>query len=519
MSLSTSIEPLSIGIDQNHVDKNLPSPLLSFSKQEKTTVPEQTNNTEENAKNYAKKNGLLKFKIKSENRSLAYLRPQRVEYGSFSQENKLGFNDPLYYQNLSRVSNFLIAKRLEFKTLNYQGFTPFSAPQSIPIPKKPYFGNYFSERNLIPDKIFISGLFTQNLKRPNNFDIIRSYPNLLDIPEELLLPKEEKVIFPKEKKIKKVKAPPENIEINNLIELSFKIPDDFFINFQIKEIEIKNNRFNRYIRNFPKSKKFTFQDMEFYINNLCNKLQGKNILNFKNDFGNEYIELESLIKEENASNFLQRKRKLSKDKEDEGSKSKKKTGVKADSYRRHPLKKKYKKINKKLTVKLKNLIKINNKKNGPHALVNLNQIQISKSKISLENFPFHNLINSKEITKISFLKGIIDRKKDLIRINKKIGLIKDTKCQKYLNDKEFKIVYQTMDGNKTYTVHIFGINILYLILYYYYQIHKGIKQINVYHYSHSAFWKSEDEINKIEEIIKKCNHIVKKISVLNYENF
>lgn len=68
-------------------------------------------------------------------------------------------------------------------------------------------------------------------------------------------------------------------------------------------------------------------------------------------------------------------------------------------------------------------------------------------------------------------------------------------------------------------MHIFGINILYLILYYYYQIHKGIEQINVYHYSHSAFWKSEDEINKIEEIIKKCNHIVKKISVLNYENF
>ena len=515
MSLSTSIEPLSIGIDQNHVDKNLPSPLLSLSKQEKTTIPQQTNNTEENAKNYAKKNGLLKFKIKSENRSIAYLRRQPMEYGSFSQENMLRFNDPLYYRNLSRVSNFLRAKRLEFETPNYQGFPPFLAPQFIPIPKNPYFGNDFPERNLISDKTFLSGLFTQNLKRPNNFDIFRSYPNLLAIPEELLLPKKEKMIIPKEKKIKKVKAPPENKEINNLIELSFKIPDDFFINFQIKEIEIKTNQFNQYIQNFPKSKNFTFQDMEFYINNLCNKLQSKDIVNFKNDFGNEYIELESLIKEENASNFLQRKRKLSKDKGDDGSKSKKKTGVKADNYRRHPLKKKYKK----LTLKLKNLIKINNKKNGLHALVNLNQIQISKSKISLENFPFNNLINSKEITKISFLKGITDRKKDLIRINKKIGLTKDTKCQKYLNDKEFKIVYQTIDGNKTYTVHIFGINISYLILYYYYQIHKGIEQINVYHYSHSAFWKSKDEINKIEEIIKKCNHIVKKISVLNYENF
>ena len=64
MCLSASTEPLYIGIDQNQVDKNLLSPPLSFSKQEKTTIPEQISNTEENAKNYAKKNGLLKFKIK-----------------------------------------------------------------------------------------------------------------------------------------------------------------------------------------------------------------------------------------------------------------------------------------------------------------------------------------------------------------------------------------------------------------------------------------------------------------------
>ena len=55
MSLRTSTEPLSIELDQNQEDKILPSPLLSFSKQEKTITPEQTNKTEENAKNYAKK--------------------------------------------------------------------------------------------------------------------------------------------------------------------------------------------------------------------------------------------------------------------------------------------------------------------------------------------------------------------------------------------------------------------------------------------------------------------------------
>ena len=61
MCLSASTEPLYIGIDQNQVDKNLLSPPLSFSKQEKTTVPEQVNNTEENAKNYAKKKWFTKI--------------------------------------------------------------------------------------------------------------------------------------------------------------------------------------------------------------------------------------------------------------------------------------------------------------------------------------------------------------------------------------------------------------------------------------------------------------------------
>ena len=175
----------------------------------------------------------------------------------------------------------------------------------------------------------------------------------------------------------------------------------------------------------------------------------------------------------------------------------------------HPLKKKYKKINKKLTVKLKNLIKLNNKKNGIYISVNLNQIQINKT--GLENFPFHPLLNSKEISKISFLKGLAERK-DLIRINKKVGLAKDLKSNKYLNDKEFKIVYQNIEEDNKYIVNISGINILYLILYYYYQIHKSIEKINVYHYSHSAFYKSLNEINKAEEIIKKCNLIVKEIS-------
>ena len=172
----------------------------------------------------------------------------------------------------------------------------------------------------------------------------------------------------------------------------------------------------------------------------------------------------------------------------------------------HPLKKKHKKINKKLTVKLKNIIKLNNKKNGLYTCVNLNQIQINKA--NLEDFPFHSSLNCREITKISFLKGLLENK-DLIRINKKAGMAKDIKTNRSFYNKQFKIEFK--NETTIYIIHIIGIHILYLILYYYFQMHKSMKQINVYHYSHSAFRKTLDEINKIENIIKNCNFITNYI--------
>ena len=85
-------------------------------------------------------------------------------------------------------------------------------------------------------------------------------------------------------------------------------------------------------------------------------------------------------------------------------------------------------------------------------------------------------------------------------------MIKEIKSHKNLDDKLFKITYQNLMDDTKYIVHISGINILHLILYYYYQIHKRIEQINIY------LSKSLSEINIIEEIIKKCNLIVKEIT-------
>ena len=511
MSLSSSTDLLSSENEHNSEEKNMPSPNLAFVRSDQLLQSNQSSKSRGKLKNYQKKNGSLKFKIKSENESVACLRPQPMRYDSFSTENIFRLNHPLNPQKLSGELNYLKANQLEFETINYQVSPPFSAFQPFGFSQNSPYGSYFQERSLNPNEIFLSKIFSQSLKNINNFYLPQSYPNLFLIPKEIFSKKDKCPKSPKEKAIKRIK-PQEKIEPSQLIKLTLDVPDDFLIHFQIQEIEVKANQLSQYIPVTPKSKKISYQDMEIYINKLCKKVMSKDISNNIFDFGEEYVEIEKPEKEENLCCFLQKKRKLSKDQGDSGSRTKLKNEAKDASYRRHPLKKKYKKINKKITVKIKNLIKLNNKKNGPSIIVNLNQVQINK--IGLENFPFHHLINSKEITKISFLKGLAERK-ELIRINKKVGLMKEIKGNKSLEGKLFKIVYQKLMDETKYIVHISGINILYLILYYYYQIHKGIEQINTYHYSHSAFHKSLSEINKIEEIIKKCNLIVKEISKEN----
>ena len=508
MSLSISTEPPYSETEGNLEETNVPSPKTTFANSNQLIQPELTSETSEKSKNYQKKNGSLKFKIKSQNESVACLRPQPVRYVSFSPENLFRMNHSLNSKNLVGELNYLKGKKLEFETINYQVSPPFSAFHPFAGSQNSIFGNYFQEKNLNPNKIFLSEIFSKNLENIKNFYLPKSYPNLFNIPKETFPKKERISKTPKAKESKMIK-PQEKIEPNQLAKLALEIPDNFLSQYQIKEIDIKKNHFSQYIHTTPKSKKISYQDMEIYINKLSEKIIGNNNTKGNLDFGEEYIELETPKKEENLCSFLQKKRKLSKDQDDTGSKNKpKKESIDAPC-RRHPLKKKYKKINKKLTVKLKNLIKLNNKKYGSYVSVNLNQVQVNKT--GLENFPFHHLINSKEITKISFLKGLAERK-DLIRINRKVGLIKEIKGNKYLDDKLFRIVYQNTMNEKKYIIHISGINILNLILYYYYQIHKGIEQINTYHYSHSAFYKSQNEINKIEDIIKKCNLIVKEIS-------
>ena len=510
MSISSSTEPQSLENDHTLPDKNQPSPKLMIARTVDIVLLPQTDNIEENSKNYEKKNGTQKFKIKSENESEVYLCPQPKIDKSPSKDNRLISKHPLNFQNFPRDSNYFAAKLLEFERPTFQVPKPLCTQRKLRLFQKNYFGNYIPERNSFSDKIFVSKIFNQNLQSIKNFYFTQSYPNILQIPKAFLKPKEKMPEPPKEKEnIIQIK-PKEKILPIESVKYYFNIPDDFLIQYQIKNIETKVANLTQTSENFERINQISFQEMEIFINNLCQKKLKLDMAKNENSFEEGYIKYDAPIKEENCCDFLHKKRKLGIDKETTYSKSKRNSGMYDASYRKHPLKKKHKKINKKLTVKLKNIIKLNNKKNGLYTCVNLNQIQINKA--NLEDFPFHSSLNCKEITKISFLKGLIENK-DLIRINKKAGMAKDIKTSRSFYNKQFKIEFK--NETTTYIIHIIGNHILYLILYYYFQMHKSMKQINVYHYSHSAFRKTLVEINKIENIIKNCNFITNYIQNCN----
>ena len=451
------------------------------------------------------------FKIQSERKSgINYmsqmkiaLHGQGISLQEASSENKNCLN----LQNIGDSNNFdrysKTTNLLESTPLKCPIIQPLSIPQQYHTQFYPYLDNYFTNKNLIEKKLFVSHAFWSNCIYDYQ---IPSYPILLRIPN---IPKPEfktEKIEPKKEVVKKINAPKKE-EPKILIKLFFDIPDDFLLEFELKEIKVEKIHISEVIPNQTSTKKISFKDMEVYINNLSKKILNKNIIRDLINFGDEYIEYEGLNKDEKNSNFLQRKRKPSRDLSEESLKSKIKIALKDFKIKKHPLKKKCKKKIKKITRKL---YKINNRKNGNYISVNLNQIQTQKTKIQLDKFPLHPLLNTKEVRKISFLKGLSDRK-DLIKVNKKKMLFKEYNNINLLNNRRFKLIYQKDNGNCKYVMFINGLNILNLILYYYYQIHKIIKQMNAFHYAHAALYKSIFEVNKLEKIIKKCNALANEI--------
>ena len=505
MSLSSSTDQISSKNGKDSEEKN-PS-IDTFISVHSFVALSLKKNQQYNENINFERNEKIQLERKSGINYLSQTGYAQYEQGLYKQENSSENKNNLNNHNFEDSNNFIgyanQPNLLEFIPFKCPILLPYTFPQQFPYHFYPDFRNYFTYGNIIPKTLFVSKAFSSNFLGDYQ---IPSYPHLKIIP---------KVSKPKFKTKKSVSKEKKNIKINSpkkeedkpLIKLFFNIPDDFLNEFELKEIKFEKLQINNGIPNQSNTKKITFKDMEIYINNLCTKILNKDMNQNGKYLGEEYIEYENLNKEENNTNFLQRKRKTSRDLSDEYPRVKIKIGSKSIKIKNQPLKKKCKKKNKKITRKL---YKINNSKNGDKICVNLNQIQIQKSKLCLEKFPFHPLLNSKEITKITFLKGILDRKV-LIKINKKNILSKEKNYIKDFSNKRFKLIYKKNNENIECIVYVNSVNILYIILYYYYQIHKNINQLNINHYAHAALYKSLIVINKLDLLIKNCNAITNGI--------
>ena len=431
---------------------------------------------------------------------------QQEETISNNNEQNTFINSPLnnqenYYYNIKNKTNLLESKK---DSLNIFGDSCLNSD---------FENHFYSKRtnNEINDQFLdkipiISKIFSEKNKISENFINFNFF-----FEKNVNSPKVCKNLFYRnnfiiEKMVSNINEKPENIK-NHFSKLNFNVPENFLINFNIKSIYSKNIplKQNNLIVN-----QINLKDMESYINNICNN-------DLKNHFDysdGEYIELKKADNEQPKNvEFLQHKRKISFNLEQVEKANNCPGDINPKGGKRKPLKKKHKNYNKKLSLKNKQLIKNNNKKNGPKISLYLNQIQINKNR--LEQFPFCQLLNVKENIKIELLEGIAE-KKELIKIKRKTEIINHQRNLKFILNKKFEIVYQKKEDDTQYILSINGINILHLILYYYYQIQEEVKLINKYHYSHASFEKSNDVRNHIENLIKKCNKIVKEISKEEY---
>ena len=376
--------------------------------------------------------------------------------------------------------------------------------------------NQFSYKIPIISRLFTKKINVENnniSQNPKKIIIVKNIPELFESPSlKFIIPIEQKNVHNTNLEINPIKQIKTKDQNQNKI-YNFNIPENFLVNFNIKEINIQNTFFNDFqennIPNFP-----DISDVQNFLNNLCQKVIEVNEKEYNfNCINGEFIELKNFQNEEKKDIcFLKKKRNLILDYEQFDNANHNLSDIDDSKLKKkiYPLKKKYKKNNKKISAKNKRINKLNNSKNGNHIIANLNQIQINK--INLENFPFYPKLNLEENIRIKFLKGIINKKYS-IKLKKKHNLIKDEQNLGNVKNKRFEIVYQNKEKSKQFVLHINQFNILYLILYYYYKIKEGIFLINKLHYSHASFRNIKKTINLVESLIKKCNIIVREISI------
>jgi len=429
---------------------------------------------------------------------------QQEESTSIDNEQKAYNNSPLNLENNKENNYYNIKFKPKLLESKNDCFNIFGDSSKYLESENHFYSK--STNNMLSDQILdeiptISKIFTEKIKMSKNFiNLNLFFKSNINTSKVCNLFKSNLII--KKKVIPYIKDKPENLQ-NHYSKLNFNVPENFLINFKIKRISSENITLNQ---NDLITKQINLKDMEIYINKICNNNSKSNL-----DLSNgEYIEFKKADNEPaKSAEFLQHKRKNSNNLDEDEKTNHSLEDIYPKVGRRKPLKKNHKNNNKKLSLKNKQLIKNNNKKDGPKISLYLNQIQINKNR--LEQFPFCQLLNVKENIKIDLLKGITE-KKELLKIKRKPEIKNHQKNLEFIRNKKFEIIYQKHEDGNQYILFINGINILHLILYYYYQIQEEVKLINKYHYSHASYEKSNNARNHIESLIKKCNKIVNEIS-------
>ena len=299
----------------------------------------------------------------------------------------------------------------------------------------------------------------------------------------------------------------ENCEIEELF-IKFIVPDNFLIDFYIKDIIIKNIE-----NNSNKDKKFpsiSLKDIEIFINNICKNVIINKEGECNSSFNGEYLEYKSFVVKVGELFSIEKKPKNSLDYEEYNSINHNLSdiGRRRSTRNNNPLKKINKINNKKITAKIKNDFKLNNKKNGEKKVGYLNQFKINNN--SLENFPFFPSLNIERIIYVKeILKSIIEKK--IIEFNEKEKFINYEKNDKYMVNKRFEIIYENKEKNAQYILYLNEFHILYLILFYYYQIKEELVSINQKYIGHRSKEDISNLKNKVEMLIIKCNKIVRSI--------
>ena len=449
------------------------------------------------------KNGCREMEIKS---GINYLDPIKIK----SNENLFKFNELknnyinfINYQKIFRIpsknDNYAQPNFLESTTSNSKELGSISRnPNSDRLLYiKKYNENLYNE--VFQKFPLISSAFKQKEYMVNN-NIYRSPKTLFKI-NNISKPREPSLIkSPKTKnrrfsnKIKTQKCEINDNQKKNKNQKLFIIPNEFLIDFNIKEVNITNLEKTQpnYVTNL-----IDLKEAGRIINNLCqtNKYNKENLNNF-NFINEEYIESKNTF-------LLQKKRKASSDLNE--LKNNDNLNIKVNGRRRGRAKKNNKN-QKKMTAKLKKQYRKDNRKDGKKISLYLNQIQINEN--SLDIFPFCPM-NIENIT-IEFLEGLIEEKH--IKVNRKNVLINDQRNLKYINNKSFEIIYQHKEEETIqYILHINNYHIFYIFLYYYNQIQKRIIRLNQHFYSHRSKAELEEVKGDLQNLMEKSNKLAKEI--------